>query len=327
MNQQKKSLGQKIVSTTMGERDEPCDGDCAGNPIYKDAHIKKRGENEPILRRKEDFCGAFYHVDKRPEKPGKSIRQFFCLNRDKCIIFLRENKERSPPIKVVAVAKFETDDSGSKPLYEARYTNCISSSPSIKMHAEEFFREDVDRNDEELANLINKNPGGTITIYLTLQPCNFSTTTNPKGKIGTWPYHSCCKTLRDIYIDKLRGKKVNLCVKPTHLCYLDKVEDTDAGDDTDYVTHEVVQKHQENEHFRKNAVRGIKMLMRNGITVSKMETADWEYLLSMTEPVDQGSIVDVEGRRKILDDEIGDILEKIRQQLHQGNNNQTSSQA
>ena len=108
------------------------------------------------------------------------------------------------------------------------------------MHAEEFFREDVDRKDGKLAKLINENPEGIITIYLTLQPFNLSTTIELQGTEGTRPDHSCCKTLRDIYLDKLQGKGVKLCVKPTHLCNLDEVKGEDAGDDTDYVTHDIV---------------------------------------------------------------------------------------
>ena len=293
----------------MSRRQRPCDGACTGNPIYRDAHIKKRGESEAILRSDAQFCAAFYHVDGRPKKHEKPKRKPFCLNSGNCIISQRNN-EYSQPKNVVAVAKFETG--GYQRLYEARYTNCIAP-PSIKMHAEEFFREDVDREDGELAKLINENPEGIITIYLTFQPCNLSTTL--QGTEGTRSEHSCCETLRDIYLHKLQGKRVKLCVKPTHLCNLDEVKDVDARDNRDHVPHDGVTEGQEREHFRKNAVRGIKMLMRNGITISAMTSDDWEYLRSMT---DNGPVGSEASERLQLDDENSETLVTARQQLYQG---------
>ena len=291
--------------TAIAQSGFQCHGRCKGNPIYgDDVHIKRRDGNEAILGSHQQFCAAFYHVDKRPKKLNKAERNPFCLNWYDCIIFQRKRNEYSQPIKVVAVAKFENSD--GQPLYEARYTNCIAF-PSIKMHAEEFFREDVDREDGELAKLINENPEGIITIYLTFQPCNLSTTL--QGTEGTRSEHSCCETLRDIYLHKLQGKRVKLYVKPTHLCNLDEVKDVDARDNRDHVPHDGVTEGQEREHFRKNAVRGIKMLMRNGITISAMTPNDWKYLRSMT-------VDDEASERLQLDDEISKILEKARQQLH-----------
>ena len=207
------------------------------------------------------------------------------------------------PRTVVAVAKFEKEDSSI--LYQARYTNCV---PQMK-HAEDFFKEDVENG--ELATKIEKNlEGGTITIYLTLQPCNKSTT---RGTKGTPPDQSCCKTLKDIFTNKLKGRKIKLCVKPTNLCRLE-VKNKDVNDNADERKHKDDKDYKgntvdEDEHLRRNAVRGIKMLMRHGVQVIEMTTEDWKYLFGMTEEV-----------RDQRDREIQEILNQIEDQIHDAQN-------
>ena len=72
--------------------------------------------------------------------------------------------------------------------------------------------------------------------------------------------------------------------------------------------HATTTKKKKFEHFRKNAVRGIKMLMRNGITISAMTPNDWKYLRSMTN--NNGPVDGEASERLQLDDENSETLVK-----------------
>ena len=149
---------------------------------------------------------------------------------------------------VVAVVKFEKD---KNILYEARYTNCGEE----QKHAEDFFQEDIKKG--KLGEKVEANPNGTITLYLTLQPCNMSTSI--KGTANTPKDKTCCKTLTKIFIDILLPKKITLCVKATNTRRLSLTKETDKEDET----------------LRQNAVDGIEMLMGIGVNVSGMTREDW----------------------------------------------------
>ena len=119
--------------------------------------------------------------------------------------------------------------------------------------------------------------------------------------------------LAEIFTNKLQGRNIKLCIKPTNLCRLE-VKDRDV-DDNEERKHEDEKDDQgklvdENEHLRRNAVRGIKMLMRSGINVIEMTTEDWEYLFGMTELA----------VRQQRDREIQEILNQIEDQTQQAQN-------
>jgi pyrimidine deaminase RibD-like protein len=197
-------------------------------------------QDERFLGSKGQFCAAFYHVHEWSFRENK--REHCCLDETNCIIAKRavhENNWRVQRKTVVAVVKFE--DENGEILYEARYKNCAPQ----KKHAEDFFKEDIENQDGVLAEIVQDNPNGTITMYLTLQPCNRST-----GK----PDQSCCDTLKTIVRQILRnnGRNINLCIKATNTNRLSQTE--------------------QDRTLLQNAERGIKQLMRiEGVNVSGMQ--------------------------------------------------------
>ena len=166
-----------------------------------------------------------------------------------------DNKWSLQALNVVAVVKFE-DENGII-LYEGRYTNCGKE----QKHAEDFFKEDIKNG--ELGKKVEANPNGTITLYLTYQPCNKSTSI--EGTANTPKDKTCCETLKKTFNKILLPKKITLCVKAANTCRLSLTEETDKDDET----------------LRQNAVAGIEMLMGIGVNVSRMAPEDWHYLLSL----------------------------------------------
>ena len=252
-------------------------------PIYENEykHIIRRVDEKPILGYPYQFCAAFFHTHKRGV--GDEVKKHQCLDESRCIISKRALDEgfKVQPKTVVAIVKFENNE-GVK--YEAKYTNCVSA----QKHAEDFFKDDVEKG--ELKNKIDENPKGTITMYLTLPPCNKSVSI--KGTKGTPADKSCCDTLKNMYNKTLKDK-IELRIKVTHPYRLSTSEA--KGDD---------------ETLRKRAMKGIENLMDADIRFSAMNKEDWDYLSSMTmEPRDELGIMKP---RVELDQEIERIVEHIR---------------
>ena len=238
-------------------------GNASCCPIYPEDNkpTKRRSEGEKYLGSKAQFCAAFYHVHKWGE------RKHSCLHTKKCIIAKRAKRAKNDwsfqPKDVVAVVKFE--DSEENTLYEARYTNCDPR----KMHAEDFFRKDVE--EEDLKQIMEGNKGGRITMYLTLQPCNRSVSFG--GTDNTRADKSCCDTLLKIYIESLLGRNIRLCIKVTHLYRLG-LEHATGRNET---------KKSKDEQLRQRAAAGITALMLTGVEVESMAEKDWVYLSGMTD--------------------------------------------
>ena len=201
----------------------------------EDGHITEINVlNNKNLGSRAQLCAAFYHVCNSP-----------CLDVN-CIV---ENQPR----KVVALVKFE--DASGDLVYQARYTNCYVN----KNHAENFFDCDIRHGvlTDKVENILNHD--GTITLYLTYQPCNKSTVSR-----GTRPNQSCCDILKSIYFDILQPKGIRLRIKITHALRLGTGQLQDVE-----------------ERLRQKARAGIQELINSGITVSGMEKNDWKYLFSM----------------------------------------------
>ena len=250
---------------------ENCRGNCFAIYGREDGHITKITEKTG-LGSKHKFCAAFYHVPPGFDNQlGKHHGS--CLDKNCC---------KFKDIAVVALVKFE--DAREDPVYKARYTNCYVN----KLHAENFF--DCDIRHGVLTDKVEneENHDGTITLYLTYQPCNKST---GDTELGTRPNQSCCDILKRIYFDILQPKGIRLRIKITHEFRLGRQQQ--GGD----------------KELRQKARAGIQELIRSGITVSGMEENDWKYLFLMIDGEDEPEYD--EQRRQYLDSEIREKLTYI----------------
>ncbi len=240
--------------------------------VYKDSeHVKEGEEGSGILGSPGEFCGAFYHT---PEVPYSTLNMV-CLDPSNCLITKDpEGTNRSQPKTAVALVKYEIDGIN---VFLKRYTNCYEK----QAHAEDYFKYDIMEGPLKRSRQISKKASGEITMYITMQPCNFSTNHTQ----GTPDKYSCCTFLHEI-MEKL-PKHIKICIKPTHLCKAGWTGQT-----------------QEN----KNAEDGLKGLMRNSrITFAAMTEDDWEYLWKQVNvPADLQLKVGKE--RNALDEFIGEKL-------------------
>jgi hypothetical protein len=279
-----------------------CNVQCSEIYPIQDGHIKQR---VGILGSKGQFCAAFYHVHQWDF--GKEKREHYCLDKTNCIIGQRITNEK-PSVQaktVVAVVKFE--DENRVILYEARYKNCAPH----KKHAEDFFKQDIENQNGALRKLVEGKKKGTITLYLTYQPCNMSI-----GTKNTNRDQSCCTILTTIYESILQQHTISLCVKAANTYRLtvkkDDANDRKEDEDKDEKVDNDTDKKDKNEKYRINAVRGIKRLMRIGVNVSGMTKADWDHLFSMTNPDVPG---EYDARRQHLDESVKRTFTDIKAQL------------
>ena len=275
---------------------QACKDGCCEIYENESTHTKQRLGDEAILGDPYQFCAAFYHTHEWWVRSRNMyrLRKHQCLDEERCIISKRAKKSKPPnwkrqPKTVAAVVKFENEDHME---YEAKYTNC--ANPFVKKHAEDFFKDDLNGGMLNEKLKIEENRKGTITMYLTLQPCNESTSAEGTG--GTWPDQSCCKTLKKISKTlKENGKDISLRIKVTNTNHLS-------------TSKEYNDKHEE---LRQNAIKGIKNLMNEDIIkFSAMDEEDWHYLFSMTtgQPPTERQTGNSRGE---LDQEIRGILHTI----------------
>ena len=252
--------------------------------IYHDRNHVCRDQQKVFLGSLGQFCAAFYHV------PARNYAAYCCLDESQCKIGRRKiecNELWAHPRTVVAVVKCE--DKHSRITYEARYTNCYDD----KMHAEDYFKLDIERG--ALRALIDDKKVDTITMYITFQPCHMTV----KGTAGARQEHSCCETLLALFRDRqfsTGNDGIEICIKPTHVYKVDWRQTPVDEERNDAI---------------RNAAEGIKMLIKADIEVTRMDESDWEYLLGMVGdrriiPPYRGSV------RETLDREIEKILSDLK---------------
>jgi hypothetical protein len=82
-----------------------------------------------------------------------------------------------------------------------------------------------------------------------------------------------------------------------------------------------------NETLRKNAVDGIETLMQvERVNVSQMAQADWHYLLSLTNELENHADLEVHGGRKDLDGCVQNIFNQIQAKINKAKINQAKAQ-
>ncbi len=244
--------------------------------VYKDSeHVKEGEEESGILGSPAEFCGAFYHT---PEVPHTTLNMV-CLDPSNCQI---KGEPESQPKTAVALVKYEIDGNGGN-VFLKRYTNCYEK----QAHAEEHFKYDIMEGPLKQSRQISESASCEITMYITMQPCNFST----KHTQGTPDEYSCCTFLREI-MEEL-PKHIKICIKPTHLYKAGWTRQTQE---------------------KKYAEDGLKGLMRNSrITFAAMTVDDWEYLWKQVNvPADLQLKVGKE--RNALDKKIGRKLAKWKEE-------------
>ena len=230
-------------------------------------------------------CAAFYHIHEGQK--AASAQRCLCLDSHSCLTSRKSRKLKGlydRPKPTMAVVKCEVDGAIA---YEARYTDCYGFGVS----AEEFFARDARRGD--LRAVIDRGRTVKVTLYTTWPPSDVSAS-DPWNSRD----YNCCKVIVDLNSSHFKPKNIQFSVKLAS------------------VYTEGRPQHEEKVHVE------IKILLENGILVTRMGWIDWDYLLSIvrfspahyTPPGSEKTAWEWKSRN-MLDQEIGEFLYGIKQKI------------
>ena len=186
--------------------------------IYTDGHAVARGSaNRSFLGSLAQICASFYHIEPTPEG---GIEQL-CLSAAcgglpcprktvVCVARLRAASDADATVHQPPTERWCSPP--AEDIYCARYSNCFKGSSEANLHAERFLISDA-----ALLEAIDHLPraGGTLTLYLTYQPCHHSGGHKRQGmgSHGT----SCTAALLKHMRTHLTPRNVRLAIRVAYL--------------------------------------------------------------------------------------------------------------
>jgi hypothetical protein len=197
--------------------------------------------NQQILEEPDQFCEALFHMFPSREF---GLETHGCING--------EIKDNCRPQSLVLIAQLNN--------LTARYTNCR------RQHAEQFMI-----NDSAMMSCIQSaKPGDDLIMYMKFQPCHHSSgnaRVNPEGYLfkNKCDTRSCTALVREFYVNELKPRGLRLVIKCASI-YKANWEYAVRPDDIATVA---------------NALEGVRVLMRIGVSLESIQPADWVFLASL----------------------------------------------
>jgi hypothetical protein len=231
----------------------------------------------PLLGTAGDLCGAFFHVERCEEAQieaaclcgeGSALE---CARKSvACVSRLTAATPSSSAAAGPAAAGRAGTEDARPPLYVGRYTNCFQGASRLNVHAEQFAIQD----ERLLAALRSEEArGGTLSLFLTYQPCHHSSGHDRTRGDAEAHQTSCTRSLlafRRTVLDRL----------PIHL---------DVVIANLYRAHwRVFDSEQERQLYAPRiaaAQAGLLLLAREPrMSVRVLEQPDWRFLCSLAQP-------------------------------------------
>jgi len=216
------------------------------------AHLRPQAHlQEPLLGNEKQFCESFFHIFKCPEF---QVEEHSCTSPD--------NNKNCRLQSIALIARI-----GSQ---VARYTNCRSK------HAEYFFLED-----RPMQTYIEKQLGGTLTLYVKYQMCHMcggNATIYKNGYLfnGQCDNRSCSLLILKYFREYLKPKQIQLVIKMSSL----------------YKCNWLYAKREDDIITVKNALDGVHLLLfEPGIYLSALTSDDWLFLASLTTGVEKAQLL------------------------------------
>ena len=205
----------------------------------------------PLLGTTAQLCSSFFHTTN------------ICLHPAACI--------RTPTtVLVVRVTNLNPNANSPVPPFVARYTSCYRGY-SNSIHAEQFLMQD-----QTLTSLLSTS-SNIIDIYITQQPCHFSTGRFATRKISG---KTSCTNLLLSWFQAINANTTNssiLNIWTANLFRAHKIESTAAKLSTKEAT-----------VYRQratNAKNGLELLMNKekNIHIRMIDRDGWDFLFSLTD--------------------------------------------
>lgn len=216
-------------------------------------------ERSCLIGTRRRMCASFWHGRRCVELDNPKLCVVEAPGARRCD--MKTDDERCPKNVCVMVARLQAAGGAEKML--ARYTNCFRGASGATVHTEQMLIEDA-------AFQALLEPGDTLTLYITYQPCHH----NGGGKLFAGHHGtSCTRRLLDWHRAQLEPRGIALRVRCSDLfraAWKPDVSERHFGalnaerfDDRARLAHE-----------------GLRMLAAE-IDVDGLDDDDWDFLWSL----------------------------------------------
>ncbi len=249
---------------------------------HKENH--KVGGRNPLAITKAQFCAMFYHVT---EKKRDNI-SYKCLERPQCRVG-KMSRQRNPKVDYAAsvVVYVRLTDCNNRLIFHARYGNCFDGDRRNTIHGEHFML--MDDEFRQAVQLLCRERGGNINMFMNKQPCYRSTKHHEKRP--NLKRKECAQDIVDFFAAHCSSQGIKFTI---NLCQLYKVDMVPSRSlQTDI----------------QNGQEGICKMISAGIELKAMTEGSWGQLAGLAS-IELPEYQDSE--RQKLDQHIAEFLAGIR---------------
>jgi len=182
--------------------------------VHDHTENHKVGGRNPLAVTKDQFCAMFYHVAERK----RDHINYKCLERPKCRVG-KMARQTNPKVDYAAsvVVYVRLTDCSNRLIFQARYGNCFDGERRNTIHAEYFML--VDDEFRQAIQLLRRERGGNIDMFMNKQPCYRSTKHHDK-RPGL-KKKECAQDLVDFFAAHCSSHGIKFTI---NLCQLYKVD-------------------------------------------------------------------------------------------------------
>jgi len=224
--------------------------------VHDHTENHKVGGRNPLAITKAHFCAMFYHVTERK----RDHISYKCLDGPMCRVG-QKSRQRNPKVDYAAsvVVYVRLTDSNNRLIFHARYGNCFYGERRNTIHGEYFML--MDDEFRQAIQLLRRERGGNINMFMNKQPCYRSTKHHDKR--SDLKKKECAQDLVDFFAAHCSSHGIRLII---NLCQLHKVDRVPT---------------RPFENDIRNAQKGMRKMISAGIELKAMTEGSWEQLAGL----------------------------------------------
>ena len=252
--------------------------------VHDHTENHKVGGRNPLAITKAHFCAMFYHVTERK----RDLINYKCLERPKCRVG-KMSRQANPKVDYAAsvVVYVRLTDRSNRLIFHARYGNCFDGKRRNTIHGEYIML--MDDEFRQAVQLLRREKGGNIDMFMNKQPCYRSTKHHDKR--SDLKKKECAQDLVDFYSVHCSSHGIKFTI---NLCQLYKVDLVPSPSfQTDI----------------QNGQEGMRKMISAGIELKAMSERSWEQLAGLAS-IQLPNYQDSE--RQKLDQHIAEFLAGIK---------------
>ena len=244
----------------------------------------KVGGRNPLAITKGQFCAMFYHVTERK----RDNISYKCLERPQCRVG-KMSRQPNPKVDYAAsvVVYVRMTDCSNRLIFHARYGNCFDGDRRNTIHGEHFML--MDDEFRQAVELLRRERGGKINMFMNKQPCYRSTKHHDKRP--NLKRKECAQDIVDFFATHCSSHGIKFTINVCQLYKVDLVPSSSLRNDI------------------QNGQEGMRKMISAGIELQAMTEGSWGQLAGLAS-IELPEYQDSE--RQKLDQHIAEFLAAIK---------------